>query len=150
MLATKLKINNMGKRVKSMGNTKWEWIKVNPIFQVDHQNIKLMMIQLIWTVLILQLLLIQLKTKVFMVVNKTNIRSSWSEWSKKTWIIINRNTTIRFSKKAWIVPVMVSRAVMLRYNSLNRNIKLWEEKDLEVPELTRMVILNTVTIEAWA
>jgi len=43
---------------------------------------------------------------------------------------------------------MVSRVVMLRFNSLNRNIKLWEEKDLEVPELIRMVILNTVTKEA--
>ena len=68
------------------------------------------------------------------------------------WITINRNTIIKFSRKAWIAPTIKSLEVMHRYNSLNRSIehlgKLKDQEDLVSTKITPYNN-NQTMLEVW-
>ena len=48
--------------------------------------------------------------------------------------ITNRNTIIKFSKRAWIVPTMANKEAMLRYNNLNKSTGHLDRRDQEAQE----------------
>ena len=132
--------------ISSTINTWVELILVNQQFQaITNQIIN----RLISRLLIHQLQLILQKVLTNMIL--ISITNSWFVWNRKMLITINRNTIIKFSKRAWIAPT-TEKEVTHKYSSLNRSINnLGKLKDREVQGLIMLHKFNNkqMMLEVW-